>query len=100
MAPRPAPLILNAYECKGDERGSAGFQPAGFKFPMHKMARAGACALRGSLRSCSNATRSLQRRVNDVDECVAAQDPFAPDRIKVGKRFGGNGLFERLPGGL
>lgn len=36
----------------------------------------------------------LQCGVNNMHECVAAQYALAPFRIKVQKRFGGDGLFK------
>jgi hypothetical protein len=72
-----------------------------------ELAQASACATKGPpylcfedyktprrSKACWCEKRSSESRVNNVDEGVTIEDPFAPDRIKVGEGFGGDGFIE------
>src|SRR6266550_8820108 len=41
-----------------------------------------------------------ERRVGDLDERVAVEEAFAPDRIEIVERLCGNGFLHSLAGGL
>jgi hypothetical protein len=36
-------------------------------------------------------------RVDDPDECIAVEEGFAPDRIEIGERLGGDGFLNGFP---